>query len=189
MISTRELRSAVVAAVVLGAVMTLGDFAWASLNLRHRAAYGLAHGAVMCLCMGMLIGGRVGRSVIGALSGIVIGLVAAGAFYLLAPMLRWGAMLPAWMLFWVLFAALQQRLRPGERPAAAVARGLVAAVFSGVAFYLISGIWTRPSPGGPNYIVNFFSWSFAFLPGFLSLFWSGGNRMSPTNTDQHGAAA
>lgn len=188
------------AAVVLGTVMTLGDFLWASLNLRHRAAYGLAHGAVMCLCMGMLIGGRFRRSpgaassrrerwwdpreqkemLVGALSGIVIGLVAAGAFYVLAPMLRWGAMLPAWMLFWVLFAALEHRLRPGERPAAAVARGLAAAVLSGVAFYLISGIWTRPAPGGPNYIVNFLSWSFAFLPGFLALFWSGGTRLSRT---------
>jgi hypothetical protein len=168
---TTSIRRAVVAAVVLGVVMTAGDFVWASLQLRHRMGYGLAHGAVMCLCMGMLIGARYGRAVIGALAGVVIGLLAAGAFYLLAPMLRWGAMLPAWMLFWILFAMLQQALRPPER-AGALARGLAAAVLSGLAFYLISGIWTRPSPGGPNYIVNFLSWSFAFMPGFLSLFWS-----------------
>jgi hypothetical protein len=37
-------------------------------------------------------------------------------------------------------------------------------------FYLISGIWTRPSPGGPDYLVHFLSWSVAFLPGFLALF-------------------
>jgi hypothetical protein len=33
----------------------------------------------------------------------------------------------------------------------------------------ISGIWTRPAPGGPDYPWHFLSWSFAFLPGFLAL--------------------
>lgn len=35
----------------------------------------------------------------------------------------------------------------------------------------VSGIWTRPSAAGPDYAVHFVSWSFAFLPGFLALFW------------------
>ena len=41
---------------------------------------------------------------------------------------------------------------------------------TGLAFYAISGIWTRPSPDGPNYVRNFLSWTFAFLPGFAALF-------------------
>jgi len=52
-------------------------------------------------------------------------------------------------------------------------RGLAAAVLSGAAFYLISGIWTNRAPGAPNYLRHFLSWTFAFFPGFLSLFFAG----------------
>jgi hypothetical protein len=52
----------------------------------------------------------------------------------------------------------------------ATIRGLGAAVLSGLAFYLISGIWTRHDPGGPNYAWNLVAWSFAFFPGFAVLF-------------------
>jgi hypothetical protein len=96
--------------------------------------------------------------------------IAAGAFYLLAPWLGMTAMFPAWMLFWILFAILQQRLREGERMSAAVVRGSIAAVLSGLAFYAISGIWTGPSHHDPMLAVRFAAWSFAFLPGFLVLF-------------------
>ena len=171
---------AVAAALVMGAVMTFGDFVWAALRLRHEAIYGLVHGAVICLCIGALIGARERRLPPALVAGPVVGLVAAGAFYALAPWLRYGAMFPAWMLFWICFALLQSYLASGRSappPGAvsatlgtAVARGLAAAVVSGLAFYAISGIWTNPSPGGPNYLRHFLSWSFAFLPGFVALF-------------------
>ena len=38
--------------------------------------------------------------------------VAAATFYVLPPTLGWGAMLPAWMLFWICFAVLQHAFRP-----------------------------------------------------------------------------
>jgi hypothetical protein len=167
---TTALRASIAAAILLGAVMTFGDFVWATWHVRHRAAYGIAHGALMCLCIGAVIGWRERRLGAGALAGPVIGVAAAVAFYLLAPLFRMGAMLPAWMLFWILFALLQQRLASGEPLARALGRGAAAAVLSGGMFYLISGIWTRPSPGGPDYLVHFASWSAAFLPGFLALF-------------------
>jgi len=53
----------------------------------------------------------------------------------------------------------------------AILRGLAAAALSGIAFYLVSGIWTDRAPDGPNYLRNFVSWAFAFFPGFASLFW------------------
>jgi hypothetical protein len=171
MIVTRALRAAVGAALFLGVVMTFGDYVWATWHVRHKVVYGLVHGALMCLCIGAVIGARTRRAGAGALAGLPIGVAAAAAFYLLAPMLRMAAMLPAWMLFWILFALLQQRLGRAESVMRAVTRGGVAAVLSGAAFYAISGIWTRPAPGGPNYLVHFVSWSFAFLPGFLTLFW------------------
>jgi len=158
------------ASLVLGAVMTFGDWIWAVLGLRHRVAYGLAHGALMCLCLGTAIGYRERRTSIGVAAGPLIGLVAAGSFYLLAPWLRLWAMFPAWMLFWICFAFLQARLRR-EPAGSAIAVGVVAAILSGVAFYSISGIWTRHTPGGPNYAWNLIAWTWAFLPGFAALFW------------------
>ena len=149
--------------------MTAGDFIWSYFGVRHSVVNGVAHGALMCLCIGAIIGARAGRTTVGLIAGPLIGVLAAAAFYALAPTLRWGAMLPAWMLFWLCFAVLQRWLLP-EALGRALARGLAAAVLSGLAFYLISGIWTRPAPGGPNYVLHFFSWSFAFLPGFLCLF-------------------
>lgn len=157
------------AALFLGAVMTAGDFVWAQFELRNRMVNGLAHGALMCLCIGAVIGVRARRPGPGLLAGPLIGVLAAGAFYAIAPTLGWGAMLPAWMLFWICFAVLQMWLTAGTL-GAALGRGLVAAVLSAAAFYVISGIWTRPSPGGPNYTIHFIYWSFAFLPGFAALF-------------------
>ena len=149
--------------------MTLGDVAWAQLGTRHRVVYGVIHGAVMCLCLGLAIGVRNRRPLPALAAGPLIGVIAAASFYVLAPALRWGAMFPAWMLLWILFALLQHWLdrREGLRPA--VVRGLAAAVASGVAFYLVSGIWTGEH-GSPNVLRHFASWSFAFLPGFLALF-------------------
>jgi hypothetical protein len=167
----KSIRDAVVASLFLGAVMAFGDLAWAAMHLQHRMAYGLVHGAVMCLCLGLAIGIRARKPGAAALAGPVIGVLAAGAFYLLAPSLRMTAMFPAWMLFWILFALLQQRLRGNEGLGGAAVRGLLAATLSGLAFYAISGIWTGPSHDSPRVAVHFAAWSFAFLPGFLVLFW------------------
>ena len=47
--------------------------------------------------------------------------------------------------------------------------GNLGAALSGIAFYAISGIWTKPTPGGPDYLRHFGSWTVAFLPGFAAL--------------------
>lgn len=171
--------AAIGAALFLGAVMTLGDFLWAFFGLRHSMTAGIAHGALMCLCIGGVIGQRAGRLQLGLTVGPLIGVLAALAFYAMASTLGWGAMLPAWMLFWICFALLQHFVRR-ETLNAAVGRGVIAAVLSGLAFYAISGIWTGPARGGPNYLVHFLYWSFAFLPGFVVLFF----RRSPRNTSR-----
>ena len=117
----------------------------------------------------MVIGWRTRRLAAGAVAGPIIGVIAAVAFYLLAPSIRYWAMLPAWMLFWLLFAILQHRLARNESMGTALGRGVAAALLSGAAFYAISGIWTNPTPT-PRYGVHFASWAFAFLAGFLALF-------------------
>ena len=169
----KSVLQAVAAALLLAGVMTLGDFVWATFHVRHRALYGVAHGAVMCFFIGAIVGARTGRIAAGTAAGLLIGVAAAGLFYLLAPVMRLGAMLPAWMLFWTLFAILQRQLSVVDMRESAWrtrCRGLAAAVLSGMAFYAISDIWTRHEPGGPNYVVHFASWCIAFLPGFVALF-------------------
>ena len=158
------------AALALAAAMTAGDMLWAGLSLRHRMGYGLAHGALICLLIGTFIGWRARRPLAGTAAGPVIGLLAAGLFYVLAPWLRYSAMFPAWMFFWICFALLQKHLRDERTWGTAIMRGLLAAIVSGAAFYLISGVWTRPPRGGPNYLYNFGAWFVAFAPGFLLLF-------------------
>lgn len=164
------MRHAIIAALVLGIASTAGDMLWAGLSLRHLMVYGLVHGAVICLAIGGFVGWRAGRVGAGLAAGPVVGLLAAGLFYMLAPRLGYHAMFPAWMFFWVCFAVLQRGLRREAAWMPALARGVAAALVSGVAFYAISGIWTRPAPGGPNYLYHLAAWTFAFFPGFAALF-------------------
>ena len=161
--------AALAAALALGAVMTIGDFAWAAFHIHHSVVKGVIHGAAMCLCLGLAIGIRARKPVPAAIAGPLIGVAAAGAFYLLAPALSWGAMFPAWMLLWVLFAVLQRQLAPAERLGVALKRGFLAALLSGLAFYLISDIWIHEA-AHPSVAVHFAAWTFAFLPGFAALF-------------------
>src|SRR5215211_9471455 len=161
--------SAILASLALAAVMTLGDFIWAAFVVRHSVVKGVIHGAAMCLCIGLAIGIRTHKPAVAAIAGLLIGIVAAGAFYVLAPWLRWGAMFPAWILLWLLFAVLQRQLARGETFATTAKRGVLAALLSGFAFYLISDIWIHEA-AHPGMLVHFAAWAFAFAPGFVALF-------------------
>jgi hypothetical protein len=145
---------------------------------------GLAHGALLCLALGGYLGALRGRALRGALCGAGIGLLAALCYYALARWLRFYAMFPAWMALWAGFALVDARFVRARAAGfgGALLRGLLAALGSGAAFYMISGIWTRPRPGGPDYTVNFLSWTAAFLPGFLAL-------LLPIGADRAGARA
>jgi hypothetical protein len=167
---------AVAGALLMAALNTFGDWVWAHYGLRHRAALGLAHGALLCLGIGGYLGALRRRALQAALAGAAVGFAAALGFYALAPLLRMYAMFPAWMALWAGFALLQARVlcQPPAGRREALTRGALAAVLSGAAFYAISGIWTRPRPGGPDYVTNFLSWSVAFLPAFVALLAGGG---------------
>ena len=105
----------------------------------------------------------------GALAGALVGLLAAASFYALAPLLGYSAMFVSWMALWIGFAFLDAKLRGAAAARETLVRGVLAAIGSGIAFWAISGIWLRPSPGGPRYAYNFACWTLAFLPGFLAL--------------------
>jgi hypothetical protein len=158
-------------AVLLAALSTLYDFLWAYFSVQHRPEYGLVHGMTLLSMVGVVLGWRTRRMLAGAIGGAATGLVAAAAFYGVVGVLGFaGALVAAWMLLWLLFAALGAWLE--RRPVLgreAWARGVLAAVTSGVAFWLVSGMWTRHEAGGPDYPWNFVSWTFAFFPGFAAL--------------------
>ena len=164
---------ALLGALLLAAASTLADAAWALWNLRHRPLYGLIHGTLLLLVFGVYLGalGRTKRSfLLGLLGGPAAGIAAASSFYLLARFLRYSAMFAAWALLWILLGILARFVVPvGQSWRQTLLRGVAAALLSGLAFYGISDIWLKPSPGGPNYVYHFLCWTWAFLPGFLAL--------------------
>jgi hypothetical protein len=163
------LAAAVVGALLLGALNTTGDFVWARFVPAHRAIFGLAHGAILLMALGLYLGALRARAAPGALGGALVGLLAAASFYVLAPLLGFHAMYASWMALWLGFAGLDARLRGGWSSSEVLLRGVLAAVGSGLAFYAVSGIWTNPDPAGPRYAYNFLCWTIAFLPGLAAL--------------------
>ena len=163
--------SAVVAgSLAIAAVSTTGDYVWATSLPEHRMVYGLAHGTVLFLALGLFLGVVSGRPAAGAIGGAVVGLLAAGLYYLLAPAIAFSAMFLAWFAVWIALAVVYGRLQGGPVNAGTViSRGVIAAIGSGLAFYLISGIWRPFNPQGWDYLVHFAAWTLAYLPGFGSL--------------------
>ncbi len=157
-------------AVAIAAVSTLGDWIWAAWLPQHRPFYGLVHGAVLFFCIGLFLGARANKRGAGAMAGVLIGVLAAASFYLLAPVAGRPTMFVVWIGVWVALGVLNERFRSDQaRVRAGIARGAVAAVGSGVAFYLISGIWSPFNPRGWDYLVHFGAWTLAYLPGFAAL--------------------
>ena len=165
------LTHATAGALLLAALSTAYDFAWAYFSLEHRPVYGLVHGTTLLAAAGMVLGWGPGRTGAGLAGGALAGLLSAAAFYGLVTLAGFmPALIGAWMLLWLLFAAFRAWLEPGGIMAREVVlRGGAAAVASGAAFWLVSGIWTRHDPGGPNYAWNLAAWTLAYFPGFASL--------------------
>lgn len=164
------LTTALLGALLLGLLSTAYDAIWAAWIPGHRAVYGLVHGMTLLSAVGLVLGWSARRPIAGLAGGAASGLAAAASFYAMAPVLRMSAMFPAWMLLWLLFAALDAYLhgrRIGSR--ATIVRGLLAAALSGAAFWLISGIWLDRTHARPDYLWHFACWTFAYFPGFAAL--------------------
>ena len=159
-----------IASVVMASASTMGDFIWAMWIPRHIGIYGMVHGIVLFVVAGLVLGVPAGRPLAGALSGALVGALGAGSFYLLAPLLGYSAMFVSWIAIWMALALVNARLH-GQRASAAgvAARGAIAAVASGIAFYAISGIWDPFDPSGWDFAVHFAAWTIAYLPGFAAL--------------------
>jgi hypothetical protein len=162
--------AAAIGAFLIAGVSTLGDFIWATWIPRHEVRYGMAHGVVLFLCIGLYLGALANRPLAGGASGAAIGGAAAGSFYVFAPLVGYAVMFFVWIAVWVALGGLDARLnrrRGGLR--SALTRGAIAALGSGVAFYAISGIWSPFNPVGWDYLVHFGAWTLAYLPGLGGL--------------------
>lgn len=165
------MRPAVVGTLLIAALNTLGDFIWARFVPAHRPLFGLLHGTLLCLGIGLYLGALRCLPARGAVAGALIGLGAAGGYYLLAGFVGHAAMFVLWMALWAAFGALAGLGlgEPRSSPGSALGRGALAAVGSGAAFYAISGIWQRTPASVADYAYHFLCWTIAFLPGFLAL--------------------
>jgi hypothetical protein len=162
--------AAIAGALFIAEVSTLGDFIWATVIPRHMPRYGLTHGTLLFLCVGLYLGLVAKRPALGALGGALIGFLAAGSFYVLAPVAGYSVMFAVWFGIWIALAFLNYRvLRTGVGLNEVAVRGVAAAILSGLAFYAVSGIWFPFRPRGWDYAVHFASWTVAYLPGFAAL--------------------
>jgi hypothetical protein len=165
----RRIAAVLAASLAIAGVSTLGDLIWATSIPSHELVYGLAHGALLFSAIGLVLGVFAGRAGTGVAAGAAIGLAAAGAFYLLAPLAGFSTMFVVWAGVWMALAFLYSYLSGRHAGGVVVARGAIAAAASGLAFYLISGIWRPFGPEGWDYAFHFAAWTFAYFPGFAAL--------------------
>jgi hypothetical protein len=164
------LTPAIVGSLLLAVLSTVADYVWFRDIPRHQVSSGMIHGAVLFAALGAYLGWRRGKLGIGAVGGLVSGMVAALSFYALQPLGGYPMMLVSWLLLWILLAALQTHLDGKLDPARALGRGLVTAIAAGlgfavVLFQLYQG-W--PPPSFPAF-KHFMAWTMAYLPGLYVL--------------------
>lgn len=170
---TPALTRALTAAAVLGVASTVGDWIWARYVPDGSILAGIVHGALIFALLAVVLAWTAQAA--GALRRLLatlpaVGLLLAAAFYPLAALIGYlGALLVTWVGMWIALALLSEWARgEGVVLSGALARGLLAAVGSGLAFWAVSGMWTDPG-FQPGLGVRFLYWSFAFLPGFVFL--------------------
>ena len=159
------------AALLLGGINTIADTVSAELKLAARPIYVFARVLVMCYCVGGIVGARAKQLMMGTVGGLMIGSLVAAVYYLLAPVAAFAGLALARTLVWVGFSLLEALLEGGSSIGGAALQGVLAAILAGGFYYAISGIWPEMSSREPDLLRALLSWSAAFLPGFIVLFW------------------
>lgn len=150
------------------------EWVWAAFIPSHQVSYGIAHGAVMCICIGLVLGHAAGgpaRMKPALLWTIVLGTLISASFYPLYFLLGMFAMFVSWILLWLAFAWILRRLRDGDESLkATMIRGGLGSLLSAVGFYPIYYLWMQGKPDGIDYLWFILGWFIAFFPGFAALF-------------------
>jgi len=164
---------AILGTLIVAAVSTASDYTWFEFGVRHSVWTGVVTGAVMLMAVGGVIGWAGRKLAAGLWLGVVAGVLGALAYFAMEPSLgRNAAMMAAWVSLWLALAIGDARLvRSPRRPwIEALSRGAVAAVLSGVAFYLVvSSLWSHAPAGARNYALQYARWIVAWAPGILAI--------------------
>jgi hypothetical protein len=161
------------AALLLGGINTLADFISSEMRLQAKPIYMFARIALICYCVGGIVGARAKQLMIGTIGGVMIGALVAGAYYFLAPSMgTQSALGVAWALFWISFSLLDALMQGGASFAGALFQGAVAAVLSAGFYLALNGFWPKMSSNDDLWLLKVgTTWAAAFFPGFVVLFW------------------
>ena len=166
---------AFVAAACLGAVSTVGDWIWARWIPDGAVVPGIVHGLLFFVALAVVLGWAGGVQVQGSTRSLlatlpVAGLALAALFYPVAAAIGYlGGLLVTWAGMWLTLAWLLRRaLHDRESGVRTLGRAAIAMIGSGLAFWAVSGMWTRPA-AETGYGLRFVYWTIAFVPGLLAL--------------------
>ena len=166
----RLLTPALVGSLLLATLSAIADYVW-FLNIpQHQVSSGAIHGATLFAALGAYLGWRKGQIGVGALGGLVSGLVAALSFYVLVPVGGYNVMLVSWLLLWIMLAALQTHLDGRLDFAKALGRGIITAIVAAVGFgVVLFQLYRGWPPETYSFFKHFVAWSMAYLPGLYVL--------------------
>ena len=124
------MKAALIGALVTAAVSTFGDYLWANVIPHRIALYGLAHGLVLFLTVGLCLGLPARKPVAGAIGGAVVGLSSAGLFYVIQPIVGYAtAMFTLFFALWIALGVLTGRvLQQRDSIRAVLLRSVLAAI-------------------------------------------------------------
>ena len=159
------------AALLLGGINTIADYVALEFKLQAKPIYIFARVALICYCVGAIVGARARQLMMGMVGGVMIGALVSASYYLLSPTVGFAALVVAWVLFWLGFSSMEALLHGGISLTLALLQGAGAAALSGGFFYAISNIWIDPRSSEPELWQVLVTWTAAFLPGFVVLFW------------------
>ncbi|HEX6163648.1 MAG TPA: hypothetical protein VFZ31_09795 [Vicinamibacterales bacterium] len=164
------LTPALVGSMLLAILSTAADYVW-FLNIpQHQVMSGAIHGSVLFAALGLYLGWRKGKALVGLLGGLASGLIAALSFYALAPIGGYNMMLVSWLILWIMLAGLQTYLDGHLDVAKALARGLITAVVAGIGFgVVLFELYRGWPPQSFSFFKHFVAWAMAYLPGLYVL--------------------
>lgn len=164
------LAPAIVGSLLLATLSTAADYVWFLGIPQHQVLSGAIHGSVLFAALGAYLGFRKGKTLVGAVGGLLSGLLAALSFYVLAPLGGYNVMLVSWLLLWILLAALQTYLDGRLNFSKAIARGIITAIVAAVGFgVVLFELYRHWPPQNFSVFKHFVAWAMAYVPGLYVL--------------------
>jgi hypothetical protein len=122
--------------------------------------------AVALAPAGLYLGWRKAHAVAGLIGGVVIGVLAAAAIFLVAPVAGVQAVWVAWLLGWLLISVLQSFLDGHLELWRALVRGAAAAAAGAIGFVIVQRqLVVAGLPANLPVFSNFLAWMLAYAPG------------------------